>query len=288
MRFDLWKRWQWAIVGVLLGLGVAAVWAGAPDFGVGDGRESFTDVGGREFRRQLRRVVAGTPVMTDITVYPRTTIVGAKVVDPVTFTLTYLRGRNEGATNYFYYADVPFEGSGENSYPDVRTFLGEVAGKGRYDHVTYTYAWWRQPKTAYLMGALGGLLLMGGVWPTVLRLAARAGGLPPAVEKESGYGDLGGRGAEPAPAAPAASVEDDEEIDAVMAHYVNAGAPQSEDEAESAEEDAEAERRLRDLETAPLAPAASAARDAAERKEYGGDYYPVARSAAKREDKPKE
>ena len=98
---------------------------------------------------------------------------------------------------------------------------------------------------------------------------------------------MGGRGPEPVAAAPANSVDDDEEIDAVMAHYVNAGAPQSEDEAESAAEDAEAERRIRDLETAPLAPTA-AERAAEERKEYGGDYYPVARSAAKREDAPKE
>ena len=39
----------------------------------------------------------------------------------------------------------------------------------------FTYLWWYQPGMMTVGGALAGLILIGGVWPTVVRLLVGAG-----------------------------------------------------------------------------------------------------------------
>ena len=287
MRFDLWKRWQWALVGIALGLALAAAWSGPPTFEAGGGRESWTDIGSRGLRSDLRRVVRDEPFVSNLTVYPTDKILGGKEANPITFDWRNPSRPNDATKHYFYYAPIPFPGVGDETYAGgIREFLDRVKGKGRYDHVSYRFAWWCQPKMMLPLGALAGLILVGGIWPTVLRLTARAAGMPQeAPAPRQAAGALGGRGPEVAPTGPPRDVEaEDEAMEAVMAKYVNAGTI-TEGGSVAEEPDEEPDRPVRSLEATALDDStAGAGPRQPEKKSYDGAYYPVARSSKKDED----
>ena len=286
MRFDRWKRWQWAVVGILLGAATGWLWSGPPAFEAGAGRESWTDIEARQFRRDLRRVVRDEPFVSNLVVYPRDAILGGKPSDPVTFDWRDPYRPKEPTKHYFYYTPVPFPGLGDETYPDVRAFLDKVAGKGRYDHVAYRYAWWCVPSTAVGMGAVAGLVLVCGIWPTLLRLAARAAGLPVEAPAPKSTVGLGGTGPEVVATGPPRDVAaEDEAMEAVMARYASAGTITDGGSVdEEPDEEEAADRPLRTLETAPLDDStAGAPAKKNERKVYGGAYYPVARTQAEKD-----
>lgn len=64
-------------------------------------------------------------------------------------------------------------GSGE--YRDVRAYFDELNRKYGGAAVRYRYAWWETPAAIATIYPLAGLVLIGGVWPTVLGLMVGMG-----------------------------------------------------------------------------------------------------------------
>src|SRR5207244_2481957 len=55
----------------------------------------------------------------------------------------------------------------------IRDYLAEV--KERFPDVQYRYAWWTQPKAQFGLWMGGAVLLIGGVWPSLVNLMIGAG-----------------------------------------------------------------------------------------------------------------
>ncbi len=159
----------------------------------------------------------------------------------------------------------------------VADFLADA--KQRNAKLDYAYKGSWEPAKAYAYWTIGSLIVVGGIWPTVLNLLIGAGLGRPAKEPEYDLSRFKGepeKAAAPPAAADGASLQsmtDQLEAD-LLAGAAARGA--------AAEEAAEAER-VRVLDTSPVESAAVAGADAD--KEYGGEYYPVVRKVERGEHK---
>jgi hypothetical protein len=88
----------------------------------------------------------------------------------------------------------------QNSYPSITDYLDELNRKYGKGTVSYRYAWWEARWAVMTIYPLAGLLVIGGVWPTVLQLLYGAG-LGGKSKKEEEY-DLSRFKGRSAPAAP--------------------------------------------------------------------------------------
>jgi hypothetical protein len=167
----------------------------------------------------------------------------------------------------------------------IEKYLGHLKATRPEAKFEYHYAWWKQKSLGGAAGMAAGLVLIGGVWPTVLGLLAGAGfGRPPRPEKAY---DLDRFSHAPDPAKPAAASASPEQ-DAALHHHIE----ELEDEllanlrrsdAIRREEPLEDERPVRDLKTSPLEPAPVADKKG-EDVEFTGEFYPVAHKVAKQGD----
>jgi len=166
MRFVLWKRWVWVIVGVGFGLGMAyfygeySVPASARRISVGDFEESL-----------------GDHRLTHVTVFPASN--GIYLVTG----LLSIDGENGPTTGRRYLlAKTPFETS-DGKFENVVAYLNKMeAGDWKIRH---DYAWWKEARWKYLAFVAGMVLIVGGAWPTVLRMLIKAGYGPKGMDEES-------------------------------------------------------------------------------------------------------
>ena len=167
MNIQAFKRWQWAVIGLVAG----AVLAGAKMLAVSDqmyGGPGFLDQA--HFESGLNQVnFEGGPVITDIVIRPRAN------VDLVTFR-HYDPVIRHSAT-YSYAARRPYVRLGALAPPNpnyrVADYLGEAAK--RNPKITFTNAWWEKPAAMTSIYALVGAVVVGGVWPYLLGLLLGAG-----------------------------------------------------------------------------------------------------------------
>jgi hypothetical protein len=226
----------------------------------------------------------GHPFLANIVVYPSTG------VDLVKFERR-LRGANPREIRYQQWQITlrrpfrPLERGrrgvvrpSEAPRPDysVRDYLTDVAKE--HKHVSFRYAWWKEPKATLALWTMGGLVLVGGVWPTVVNLLVGAG-FGRRREKDPEY-DLDRFQGEPEvvkPAPPATVGMEDHlrELEEELAQNLKAGvattaAPQPEQPV------AKLTGEKLQVEATP---------EVEEHKEYKGDFYPVVRKV---EHKPKQ
>jgi len=167
MNIQAFKRWQWIVIGVVAG----AVLAGAKMLATSDqmvGGQGFLDQA--HFESGLNQVdFEGRPVITDIVIRPRAHIdlVRFKHYDPVI----------QHSATYLYAARRPYVRLGALAPPKpdygVADYLTEV-GK-RNPKISFSNAWWEKPWVMTSIYALVGAVLVGGVWPYLLRLLVGAG-----------------------------------------------------------------------------------------------------------------
>ena len=76
---------------------------------------------------------------------------------------------NVTVTKFFHRSPSPYKVGG-SSFADVQSFLASVTTQtnGRSGH--FRFAWWEKPAAVWSFYPLGGLVLIGGVWPTLLGL----------------------------------------------------------------------------------------------------------------------
>src|SRR5688572_7589461 len=198
-------RWVWVIAGLLLGLAHGAMrdWAGAVD-PLEDYAVLLTDQ--REFEHALVAEEHGHRLFKDVVVYPHWTpgprSGGKTLVHLVAG--AYWDGRTEtkdGATvarwdPACYVAPVPYEpvvnqvGTGGTTTGTVestnaRTVLDYLGDLRSTRGVQFRYAWWWWMRRPLFTSTLVGVVLIGGVAPTVLSLLAYGRWFPPPREKRA-------------------------------------------------------------------------------------------------------
>lgn len=164
-------RWAWALTGAVVGLLIAYVWTGSEP-GVG------RDVSGQQFRNYAVRTsnheaARGEPILTDIVVYPPVQGAYGRPVYPVTFKELRFLGDKPVRVSRGVNAEVPFIERSENANNTVIDFLRSI--EARNPQMRWRYAIEREAKYAYAIGAGAGLILIGGVWPSLVRLLVGAG-----------------------------------------------------------------------------------------------------------------
>jgi len=275
------KRWQWILVGLLIGFGMGWVWSGTEAGTSGRLISQFN------FERELTGVEPNTrkPLIVDIVIGPVTTDYQNKSVQPVS-----LKRLQQGArsgkiiyTDAEFIASVPYKptfngaGVGGANYT-VKDYLEGVAK--RNPAVKYRYGWYEERPAAIAMWTIGATVIIGGIWPTLLNMMVGAGlgGVREKKAKEEDYFSRFSHEAEPekAKAALAVSEADRDRLDdmneALERDLAGAGIATTTDTPEGAAAAAE----VRKLEGGPLevAPAMKKPGDDDE-IEVKGEYYPV-------------
>ncbi len=164
-------RWAWALIGVVVGLLIAYVWTGSEP-GV------VRDVSAQQFRNYAARTsnheaARGEPILTDIVVYPPVEGAYGRAVYPVTFKELRFQGDTPVRVSRGVNAEVPFIERSENANNTVIDFLKSI--EERNPQMRWRYAIERESRYAYAIGAGAGLVLIGGVWPSLVRLLVGAG-----------------------------------------------------------------------------------------------------------------
>jgi len=156
------KRWHWVLIGLLVGSGICLgrlILGGLGSTSVGMGQD--------EFERLLASSSAygKYPALEEINVIPAADGSGFEYRTE----WLALRERQYRPINASLSANVNVN----RAEFTVRDFLASAAA--RDPHIRYRYAWERDMRFALPAWALGGALLLGGVWPWALGVMLGAG-----------------------------------------------------------------------------------------------------------------
>ncbi|HLL89216.1 MAG TPA: hypothetical protein VK324_07925, partial [Tepidisphaeraceae bacterium] len=191
MNLADFKRWHWIVVGLLAGLAFGGIrhWAGSDSQTYDNVNRTLNSQA--QFEQGLTNTVtlaggAERPVITDVVVYPQ---IPGDGFQPVVFyeaTLTrqpFDPAQPDGPRKGVLYrnlfeAPVPYQPqlnapAGAGPGFTVRDYLAHVKASGA--NITYRYAWWWEPRWNFLLCAAAGVVLIGGIWPSVVNLLIGAG-----------------------------------------------------------------------------------------------------------------
>ena len=188
MGIERVRRWQWVVLSLVLGLGLAQARRFDADDLPNRLGEGVADRGW--FEREVQRQVpladgTSVPAFSRLRVYPLSVQErgGRRPVHVVAGMYLAHAGHREGPPGggapvgklrpYFYIAPVPYQSLADErarkpvaAAATVRDYLDGLRAKG----VTYTYAWWADPRYAAAAWVGGSFVLIGVLWPTALSL----------------------------------------------------------------------------------------------------------------------
>lgn len=280
MGIENFKRWHWAIIGLIAGLAMAYMRTAVvtPD-------ETSTyrrGISSFEFASDLNRPKTsnGYDWLTDITVYPP-----VENKNYVTAKMLEIQADGQGMYRLVKMdADVPFKvarfSEPKTSSYSIRDYLADIQKKN--PDLKFTYAWWAAPAAQYALWTIGGLLVIGGIWPTVVSLMIGAGLGRKKTEEEEYDLDRFGKTPEPAVAAarPAVTAEAHEQLqdyqETLEKNLANAGMQMTADAPVAASASSSGE--VKKLTGGPVE-SATPVGTAEDPKDYAGEYYPVAKPA---------
>jgi hypothetical protein len=268
------KRWHWVAISIVVGLALSYVWSSV------EWDENLPTVGQADFERGLLTKFPAEKSLQNVVVMPpqegKYKIVAEQVRNTKTAGVVDLRP-------VAYMADTPYKAGiwrGESEqFKDVREYLAKL--KESNPDVAYKYAWYRETWAIYTLWLGASLLLIGGVWPSVVSLMVGAGLGISGEEKGPEY-DLERFKSEEAKKAAAAGPtaadmqhlhELEDELEKKLAAQ-RAGLPIPEDQPE------QAPAAAKKLDGGPLENLAPD--KPAEEHEYKGDFYPVDRGVKKK------
>ncbi len=281
------KRWHWVVISLVVGLTLSYLYskwdisASAPTKGIHDLQ--------RELLHVEHRAEGDPPRIRNLTLYPPTLDRAGKPTWLLTF--DYLDVPRRSYVPYQVTVGEPFlvEFSNNTQFaereyvPNIRVYLDAV--KAANEQLDYRYVWWREPVWTYTLWTGGAVLLIGGVWPTILNLLVGAGyGRPPRQEEDYDLSRFG-RGKPELAAAAATPEMDSEELDAVTRAYEARLGESADAESDEAPDTADApSTEIRQLKAEPLPEDVPPLRPQEEEdKEFVGEFYPVARPVHKKE-----
>jgi hypothetical protein len=213
MELEDFKRWHWVVISLAIGalLGYARTWSSP------DETSSRRGISAYEFAQQMNRPKTGNGYawISDVTIYPpETTFDGAtnkeKQVNFVTCTLLKQTAPTKAKPEQVQFmADIPFKVLGfsdpKSDRYSVRDYLTDM--KKDHEEIQFKYAWWRQSRTEMAIWMGGSLVLIGGIWPSVVSVMIGAGlGRPKKDKSEEEY-DLDRFGKHKEPSKPAVAVK---------------------------------------------------------------------------------
>jgi hypothetical protein len=267
------KRWHWVAISVVVGLLLSFAWSAAGD-------PERLSISPRDFETGLAGPRNRVGAFIDVTVFPahegKNQVYG-RLIRPTTI------ADKGDAQPCVMPADIPYKaglwrGQPED-YPNVIAYLQSM--KKENPTLTFRYAWWRETWAIYALWTCASVLLIGGVWPTVVSLMIGAGLGLTGEEKGPDY-DLSRFKSEAAKQAAKKGPTDadlqhlhelEDELEKKLAAQ-RAGMPIPEDQP------AQTPAAVKKLDGGPLENAAPA--KPGEEHEYRGDFYPVDRGVKKK------
>ena len=295
MEIENLKRWHWIAAGIVVGLALAYVWSSVePDRGR---RGSAEDL----FRNAaLKDPKSGRPVVGSVVVHPP-----QEGPHGMVNVVTYKKWMNDSkskktvAVNHWFVAEIPFVPPGQRAAGVSPNFtiadqLKEL--QKRTPQLAVSSAWWTTKPATFAMWTLGSVVVIGGLWPTLLNVIVGAGyGHPRRADRkldadEAYLARFKGDGAGEAANAskPAVSAEEHERLRAMteqleskLGGFGNVPAPQ----AQTSEANAGSPVRRLDGGPLELTPVANKADD--DEIEVKGEYYPVLIHHKKQHDEEK-
>ena len=176
------KRWQWATLGLVAGLLLGFAYR-YMFHEINPGYPTIKNPEQVEPLMVARDFEAGRPIVDDVTVYPQLT--PGDRTQLVTFTMRqvyrFTDPAHDGAeftkTRWEprqIWTEIPFDkrGAKGNTYADR---VDQLKGAGLLDGANVRFAWWQKPLPGLFLYAAAGVLLLGGVWPTLLNVMLGAG-----------------------------------------------------------------------------------------------------------------
>jgi hypothetical protein len=168
------NRWQWMVLGLLLGAAVGFAWRGV------EPSEAPTISRG-EFNRRLgdtRDTDAGPmPEVRRVTLHPPTQDAYGDTITPVTLQVLTTADGTPAYEDRVLYAPHPYgrarlpQTRGGTQFDTVHDYL--AARAGRDPGITFRTAWERAGNTPVFLGAAGGFVLLGLGVPLLLGVAGR-------------------------------------------------------------------------------------------------------------------
>jgi len=270
------KRWHWLVISVVVGLALSYVWSSV------EWDENLPTIGQRDFEAGLVIKFPTQGHLDNVTVMPPQDGKYKVVAEQVRNTKT--PGMVEFRPVAFMAATPYVAGQwrgGDEEHPNVREYLKKA--QSATPEIQFKYAWYRETWAIYTLWTGAAVLLIGGVWPSVVSLMVGAGLGLSREEKGPDY-DLdrfkseapkaGGR-REPTPEEIAHMRQLEEELERKL-EAQRLGMPIPEDEPQPATSAA----APRKLDGGPLETVA--ADKPAEDHEYKGEFYPVDRHLPKK------
>ncbi|MDB5333043.1 MAG: hypothetical protein JWP03_4194 [Phycisphaerales bacterium] len=257
-------RRRWIVIGLVMGSLVGVCnWASGPGYRDDNSRTLSQPL----FERGLTAPPGAAFRLGDLTIHPPE----AGGVYWVTGTYYESVGRDEVHSGRFKFrAATPYEPRLAVDVADPDTFtvvqyLDELAPRIPQAHIRYHYAWSEKTGLTLTAWVAGAMLLIGFVWPTVLR---RLAGPLPAHEVEA----LTSSTAPPSPGVPVSPPAADDDLLELVAN-LEANATTTAGSPAPVEIPADLSTPVRALSATPLD--ASVVKPTQEEKDYRGEYYPT-------------
>ena len=288
MQLDQLKRWQWALIGIIVGLMIAYVRTGVePDNSVSMSlsvREFSQEVGVDDLPGNRQRI-------EDIVLHPPSDPAESayrKAVQIVTFKRAVFDEQRKG---WVYKpaaikVELPFKAPGRDGGDYGGSFENYMkAVQGENKAVTYQFAWWEIPKYQYAIWTAGCLVIIGGAWPTIVNVLVGAG-LGPQKKEEDYDLERFGKGKQEKAKAPSGrrgmTAAEQSQLARMTENLESDLAPSGAPRTGGVMAVAATEQPVRKLDGKALEVVVTQKEE--EDKEYKGEFYPVAKSGQKKED----
>jgi len=162
------KRWHWLAISIIVGLALSYVWSSV------EWDENLPTIGQRDFESGLVTEYPKHGHLQNVTVMPPQEGKYKVVAEQLRNTKT--PGVMD-ARPVAYMADTPYKAGvwrGESDeHPNIREYLKKA--KEANPAVGFKYAWYREKWAVYTLWMGAAVLLIGGVWPSVVSLMVGAG-----------------------------------------------------------------------------------------------------------------
>ena len=274
MQVEDFKRWQWAVVGLAVGLLFGCVFRllntehdpDVPALRNPDGLLPLAIVPDFE---------TGRPIADDVVIHPLSS--ESAKAQLVTFNLRKVYRLSDGTTRTQWeprkmWTDVPYD----DSHRTFADYVASLESGGKLRAANVRFAWWQTPLPGIAIYAVGGVLLIGGLWPTVLNLMIGAGlGVKREAKDDYDLSRFGSGPEEEDAKKKGMSAEDYDEL-RKMTDELEAASQGEPSEAPAGEQKETPESRK--FVAGEADPDRYIAPIPEECREYSGSYYPVARS----------
>jgi hypothetical protein len=204
MEIQDFKRWHWVLISLIVG----AVLGYARTMATPDTQSDRGGISALQFISNVDRPRTGNGYqwVCNIKIYPPQTLPagsasGSQQVNFVTCSLMSVVGPGQGQYNNVHFvAEIPFKVGvafkPPNDHYTIQDYLEDQ--KKHNPEIQYKFAWWDEPKAEMAVWMGAALVLIGGIWPTLINLMIGAGFAKPKTPKET-Y-DLNRFGKHPEPA----------------------------------------------------------------------------------------